>query len=67
LFLKVEFDERRYARQCLLAEPGYLRTNKHRRLAATMHRSTMPRQCGDAVLRMVVKGGPPNLGGGGIP
>jgi hypothetical protein len=26
----------------LLAAPGYLRTNKHRRLAATMHRSTMP-------------------------
>src|ERR1700730_13240719 len=26
----------------LLAASGYLRTNKHRRLAATMHRSTMP-------------------------
>src|SRR5258705_13218603 len=32
-----------------------------------MHRSTMPRQCGDAVLRMLVTGGPPNFGGGGIP
>jgi hypothetical protein len=50
-----------------LAAPGYLRTNKHRRLAATIHRSTMPRQCGDAVLRMLVTGGPPNFGGGGIP
>ena len=40
-----------------LAAPGYLRTNKHRRLAATMHRSTIPRQCGDAVLQMLVTGG----------
>src|ERR1700687_3352650 len=28
---------------------------------------SQPRQCGDEVLRMLVTGGPPVLGGGGIP
>jgi hypothetical protein len=28
---------------------------------------SQPRQCGDDVLRMLVTGGPPNFGGGGIP
>ena len=28
---------------------------------------SQPRQCGDEVLRMLVTGGPPNFGGGGIP
>src|SRR5258705_13835746 len=28
---------------------------------------SQPRQCGDDVLRMLVPGGPPNFGGGGIP
>jgi hypothetical protein len=38
-------------------------------LAGTRHRFSgfdQPRQCGDDVLRMLVTGGPPNLGGGGI-
>jgi hypothetical protein len=28
---------------------------------------SQPRQCGDDVLRMLVTGGPPVLGGGGMP
>jgi len=28
---------------------------------------SQPRQCGDDVFRMLVTGGPPNFGGGGIP
>jgi hypothetical protein len=39
-------------------------------LAGTRHRFSgfdQPRQCGDDVLRMLVTGGPPNFGGGGIP
>ena len=28
---------------------------------------SQPRQCGDDVLRMLVTGGPPNFGGGGMP
>jgi hypothetical protein len=39
-------------------------------LAGTRHRFSgfnRPRQCGDDVLRMLVTGGPPNFGGGGIP
>jgi hypothetical protein len=27
---------------------------------------SQPRQCGDDVVRMLVTGGPPNLGGGGV-
>ena len=39
-------------------------------LAGTRQRFSgfnQPRQCGDDVLRMLVTGGPPNFGGGGIP
>src|SRR5712691_1723104 len=39
-------------------------------LAGTRHRLSglsQPRQCGDDVLRMLVTGGPPLRGGGGIP
>src|SRR5258705_5630061 len=39
-------------------------------LNGTRHRLSgfsQPRQWGDAVLRMLVTGGPPNFGGGGIP
>src|ERR1700686_1505504 len=39
-------------------------------LAGTRHRFSgfsQPRQCGDAVLRMLVMGGPPLRGGGGMP
>src|SRR3954453_1995560 len=39
-------------------------------LAGTKHRFSglsQPRQCGDDVLRMLVTGGPPVRGGGGIP
>src|SRR6516164_5276084 len=38
--------------------------------AGTRHRFSgfrQPRQCGDDVLRMLVTGGPPIFGGGGIP
>src|ERR1700720_4777327 len=28
---------------------------------------SQPRQCGDEVFRMLVTGGPPNFGGGGMP
>jgi hypothetical protein len=28
---------------------------------------SQPHQCGEEVLRMLVTGGPPNFGGGGIP
>jgi hypothetical protein len=30
-------------------------------------RFNQPRQCGEAVLRIFVTGGPPNFGGGGMP
>src|ERR1700738_2998095 len=39
-------------------------------LAGTKHRFSglsQPRQCGDDVLRMLVTGGPPMRGGGGLP
>src|SRR5712675_3150812 len=39
-------------------------------LAGTKHRFSglsQPRQCGDEVLRMLVTGGPPVRGGGGMP
>src|SRR6476469_10929670 len=39
-------------------------------LAGTKHRFSglsQPRQCGDDVLRMLVTGGPPVRGGGGMP
>src|SRR6478672_2441958 len=39
-------------------------------LAGTRQRFSgfnQPRQCGDDVLRMLVTGGPPNFGGGGMP
>src|SRR6202045_3406834 len=39
-------------------------------LAGTRHRLSgfsQPRQCGEAVLRILVTGGPPNFGGGGMP
>src|SRR6476659_8118305 len=39
-------------------------------LAGTRHRFSglsQPRQCGDEVLRMLVTGGPPERGGGGMP
>jgi hypothetical protein len=39
-------------------------------LAGTMHRFSglsQPRQCGEAVLRILVTGKPPALGGGGMP
>ncbi len=39
-------------------------------LAGTRQRFSgfsQPRRCADEVLRMLVTGGPPNLGGGGIP
>src|SRR6478752_5942500 len=39
-------------------------------LAGTKHRLSglsQPRQCGDDVLRMLVTGGPPVRGGGGMP
>ena len=38
--------------------------------AGTRHRFSgfsQPRQCGEAVLRILVTGGPPNFGGGGMP
>ena len=45
-------------------------TYSEKLLAGTRHRFfgfSQPRQCGDAVLRMLVTGGAPNFGGGGIP
>jgi hypothetical protein len=38
--------------------------------AGTRHRLSgfnQPRQCGEDVFRILVTGGPPNLGGGGMP